>query len=108
MPWNRVSIHQVGKEACEISELGLFKPVDLFVLRHKKLRVLLLIKFKQLTETLPNVAVIRKVSPVLHAAFDYHVAQFDFLSWPDLHFQQLVTALFEVYSRHYHQIDCLA
>ena len=96
MPGDGIGIHEVSEKTGEVPELGLFEAVDLLVLSDEELRVLLLIELKQLTVALANVPVVRQISPVLHAALDDHVAQFDFLPGSDLHFEQLVAALLEV------------
>jgi hypothetical protein len=98
----------VCEEARKVAQLTLLQTVDLLVLGLKQLGVLLLIQLEELAISLSNVSVVAQVSSVLHAALNNHVAQLDFLPWTDLHFEQLMAALFEVDSRHDYQVDCLA
>lgn len=86
------------KEARQVAQLALLQTVDLLVLTLEQLRVLLLIQLEELAISLSNVSVVSQVSSVLHAALNHHLAQLDFLPWTDLHFEQLVATLFEVYS----------
>lgn len=96
------------EEARKVAQLALLQTVDLLVLGLKQLGVLLLIQLEELAISLSNVSVVAQVSSVLHAALNHHVAKLDFLPWTDLHFEQLMAALFEVDSRHDYQVDRLA
>jgi hypothetical protein len=53
-------------------------------------------------------AIVSQISPILHAAFKHHVAQFYFLPRTDLKLKKLVATFFEVHTRHNDQIDGLA
>ena len=95
------------KEASQVSQLALLKPMHAFILRGEKLTELLLVHLEQMAEPLANVPVVRQVGTVLHATLDHHGAEFDLLPGADLQLEQFVTALLELYGRHYDQVDCL-
>jgi hypothetical protein len=40
--------------------------------------------------------IVRQVCPILHTAFNYHVAEFNLLTRPDLHFEKFVAAFFKI------------
>ena len=56
---------------------------------------------------MPNMPIEGQVGPILRATLNDHIAKLDFLTWPDLKLEQLMTALFELDGRHDDQVDSL-
>lgn len=98
----------MSEEASQISQFSLFQPVNHFVLRAKQLGVKFNVSRVKNAEASSNVSVVSEIGPILHTAFQDHVAQFNFLPRTNLQLKQLVTALFKVNTRHDYEINRFA
>ena len=74
LPVDRVRVHQMGKQAGQVTELTLLQAMYTFILASKEFQEFLLIDLEQVAEALPNVPIERQVGTILHATLDDHAA----------------------------------
>ena len=98
----------MGEEACQVAQLALLKSMHALVLAGEKLGELLLIDFKEMAESLSNVAIEGQVSAILHATLNDHTTEFDLLPASDLKLKQLVTTFLKLDCGHDNEVDRLS